>query len=157
MVRELASHQCGPGSNPVVSVMWLEFVVGSPPWSDRFSHLLNSQHFQIQIRSGTNGHVYTSSYELLGDSSVNKLQFATNCKHNFTLVVPTGLDESCTVAWPFFIAVTITNSAALCSARICLRIRLLLWEKGEYSKGKAPWYQCTHARTHELCTCKEKC
>ena len=36
MVRELASHQCGPGSNPVISVMWVEFVVGSPPCSERF-------------------------------------------------------------------------------------------------------------------------
>ena len=42
------------------------------------------------------------------------------------------------------------------SACICLRIRLLLWEKGEYSKGKASWYQCTHASMHELCPCKER-
>ena len=37
-----------------------------------------------------------------------------------------------------------------CSVRICLRIRLFLWEKGEYSNGKAPLYQCTHARAVPL-------
>ena len=36
MVRELASHQCGPGSNPVISIMWVEFVVGSLHCSERF-------------------------------------------------------------------------------------------------------------------------
>ena len=40
----------------------------------RFSHLLKNQHFQIPIRSGTHGHVSTSSYELLSDPWVNKLQ-----------------------------------------------------------------------------------
>ena len=34
-----------------------------------------NQHFQIPIRSGTHGHVSTSSYELLSDPWVNKLQF----------------------------------------------------------------------------------
>ena len=30
MVKALASHQCGPGSNPGISyAMWVEFVVGS--------------------------------------------------------------------------------------------------------------------------------
>ena len=38
MVRALASHQCGPGSNPGVDViMWVEFVVGSLSCSERFS------------------------------------------------------------------------------------------------------------------------
>ena len=41
----------------------------------RFSPLLKNQHFQIPIRSGTHGHVSTSSYELLSDPWVNKLQF----------------------------------------------------------------------------------
>ena len=41
----------------------------------RFSPLLQNQHFQIPIRSGTHGHVSTSSYELLSDPWVNKLQF----------------------------------------------------------------------------------
>ena len=36
---------------------------------------MNDQHFQIPIRSGTHGHVSTSSYELLSDPLVNKLQF----------------------------------------------------------------------------------
>ena len=35
VVRALASHQCGPGSNPGVD-MWVEFVVGSLPCSERF-------------------------------------------------------------------------------------------------------------------------
>ena len=60
--------------------MWIDFVVGSLPRSRkevflrvlRFSPLLKNQHFQIPIRSGTHGHVYTSSYELLGASWVNK-------------------------------------------------------------------------------------
>ena len=29
MVRALASHLCGPGSNPGVNAMWVEFVVVS--------------------------------------------------------------------------------------------------------------------------------
>ena len=35
VVRALASHQCGPGSNPGVGaiIMWVEFVVGSLPCS----------------------------------------------------------------------------------------------------------------------------
>ena len=40
----------------------------------RFSPLLKNQHFQIPIRSGTHGHVSTSSYELLNAPWVNKLQ-----------------------------------------------------------------------------------
>ena len=35
MVRTLASHQCGPGSNPGAG-MWVEFVVGSLPCCERF-------------------------------------------------------------------------------------------------------------------------
>ena len=41
----------------------------------RFSPLLKNQHFQFPIRSGTHGHVSTSSYELLSPPWVNKLQF----------------------------------------------------------------------------------
>ena len=62
--------------------MWVEFVVDSLPCSERFflrvlrfSPLLKNQHFQIPIRSGTHGHVSTSSYELLSAPWVNKLQF----------------------------------------------------------------------------------
>ena len=37
MVRALASHQCGLGSNPGVDVItWVEFVVGSLLSSERF-------------------------------------------------------------------------------------------------------------------------
>ena len=41
----------------------------------RFFPLLKNQHFEIPIRSGTHGHVSTSSYELFSDPWVNKLQF----------------------------------------------------------------------------------
>ena len=58
--------------------MWVEFVVSSLREVFlrvlRFSPLLKNQHFQIPIRSGTHGHVSTSSYELLSDPWVNKLQ-----------------------------------------------------------------------------------
>ena len=39
MVTALASHQCGPGSNPGVGAIpvWVEFVVGSLLCSERFS------------------------------------------------------------------------------------------------------------------------
>ena len=43
----------------------------------RFSPLLKNQHFQIAIRSGMHGHVSTSSYKLLSDPWVNKLQQIT--------------------------------------------------------------------------------
>ena len=38
VMRALASHQCGPGSNPGVDAIcaWVEFVVGSLPCSERF-------------------------------------------------------------------------------------------------------------------------
>ena len=36
MVRALASNQCGPNSNPGINAMWVEFVVGSLPCSERF-------------------------------------------------------------------------------------------------------------------------
>ena len=63
--------------------MWVESVVGSPACSERFFSGYNgfplsfnkNQHFQIPIRSGTHGHVSTSSCELLSDPWVNKLQF----------------------------------------------------------------------------------
>ena len=48
----------------------------------RFSPFLKNQHFQIPIRSGTHGHVSTSSYELLSDPWVSKLQFTI---YNFFL------------------------------------------------------------------------
>ena len=44
-------------------------------WVLRFSPLLENQHFQLPIRSGTHGHVSASSYELLSAPWVNKLQF----------------------------------------------------------------------------------
>ena len=36
VMRALASHQCGPGSNPGVDAICVEFIVGSLPWSKRF-------------------------------------------------------------------------------------------------------------------------
>ena len=60
--------------------MWVELVIGSLLLQEvflrvlQFSPLLKNQHFQIPIGSGTHGHVSTSSYELLSDPWVNKLQ-----------------------------------------------------------------------------------
>ena len=58
VVRVVASHQCGLGSNSHYRRhMWVEFVVGSLLCSGRFfsgyfgvSSLLKNQHFQIPIR-----------------------------------------------------------------------------------------------------------
>ena len=82
VVRPLASHQCGPGSNPGVDAICglsLLLVLSLGPRGFlrvlQFSPLLKNQHFQIPIRSGTHGHVSASSYELLSDPWVNKLQF----------------------------------------------------------------------------------
>ena len=36
-VKARASHQCGLGSVPALSHMWVEFVVGSRPCSESFS------------------------------------------------------------------------------------------------------------------------
>ena len=55
----------------------------------RFSPLLKNQHFKIPIRSGTHGHVSTSSYELLSAPWVNKLQY--NYKLRKFLQAPCGL------------------------------------------------------------------
>ena len=72
------------------SHMWVEFVVGSPLCREvflrvlRFSPLLKNQHFKIPIRSGTHGHVLTSSHELLSTPWVNKFQFTVlshSCTH----------------------------------------------------------------------------
>ena len=61
VVRALASHQCGLGSNPSINttIKWVEFVVGSLPCSKRsfsrysgFTHPQN-QHFQIQFNQGS--------------------------------------------------------------------------------------------------------
>ena len=77
-MRALASHQCGPGSNPgvdaicelilllVLSLAPRGFSLGTPVFPSP----------QIPIKSGTHGHVSTSSYELLSAPWVNKLQFS---------------------------------------------------------------------------------
>ena len=64
VVRALASHQCGPGSNPgidAIKIMWVEFVVGSLPCSERFfsgysgfplSSKTNTSKFQFDQESG---------------------------------------------------------------------------------------------------------
>ena len=81
VVRTLASHQCGPGSNPsgvdaICGVSLLLVLYSGFPLS------LKNQHrdFQIPIRSGTHGHVSASSYELLSAPWVNKLQKLQNYK-----------------------------------------------------------------------------
>ena len=54
----LASHQCVPGSIPGPDIMWVEFVVGSLPCSERFfsgysgfplSSKTNTSKFQIDL------------------------------------------------------------------------------------------------------------
>ena len=60
VVKALASHQCGPGSNPGVDGhMWVECVVGSLLCSERlfsgysgFFPLLKNQQFQFDQESG---------------------------------------------------------------------------------------------------------
>ena len=78
VVRALASHQCGSGSNPGVD-MWVEFVVGSLLCSGRFfsgysgfplSPKTNTSKFQFDLeRTDTE----KRALELLGASWVNKL------------------------------------------------------------------------------------
>ena len=78
MVRALASHQCGRGSNPGVD-MWVEFVVGSLLCSERFfsgysgfplSPKTNTSKFQFDLeRTDTE----KRALKLLGASWVNKL------------------------------------------------------------------------------------
>ena len=81
MVRALASHQCGPGSNPGVD-MWVEFVLGSLLCSERFfseypgfplSPKTNTSKFQFDPeRTDTE----KRALKLFGASWVNKLQIA---------------------------------------------------------------------------------
>ena len=67
----------------------------------RFSPLLKNQHFQIPIRSGTHGRVSTSSYELLRDPWVNKLQFTIFFTIFFSPLPPTTWRaEFCPVTTP---------------------------------------------------------
>ena len=81
MVIALASHQCGPGSNPrpdaisglslllvlVFAPRWVEFVVGSRPCSEgfstvlRFSSLHKNQHF---LNSNSIGNLRATSYSV---------------------------------------------------------------------------------------------
>ena len=84
--RALASHQCGPGSNPGVN-MWVEFVVGSLLCSERFfsaysgfplSPKTNTSKFQFDLeRTDTE----KRALELLGASWVNKLQLHFYISH----------------------------------------------------------------------------
>ena len=83
VVRALASHQCGPGSNhgfDAIHVCGLSSLLvlvlaprGFSPCISVFS-LLKNKHFQIPFRSGTHGHVSTTSWELLNAPWVKKCQ-----------------------------------------------------------------------------------
>ena len=83
VVRALASYQCGPGSNPgvdAIHVCWLSLLLvlvlaprGFSPCISVFP-LLKNKHFQIPFRSGTHGHVSTTSWELLNAPWVKKCQ-----------------------------------------------------------------------------------
>ena len=62
--------------------MWVEFVAGSLPCSERFFFAYSgfplsskNQQFQIPIQSGMHWHISMSSQELLSASRVNKLHF----------------------------------------------------------------------------------
>ena len=73
-MRPLASQQCGLGwvcclFSSLLQEVFLRVL--------RFSPLLKNQHFQILVRSGTHGHVSTSSYEFLNAHWVNKLHITT--------------------------------------------------------------------------------
>ena len=82
VVRALASHQCGPGSNPAVdAICGLSLLLvlclaprGFFPGTPVFSPLVKDQHFQISIRSGKHRHVSTNSHEVLSAPWLNKLQ-----------------------------------------------------------------------------------
>ena len=75
--------------------MWVEFVVGSLPRSERFFSgyygfplsKVKNEHFQIPIRSGTHGYVSASSYELLSAPWVKKLQLQSQLI-SYTLLIP---------------------------------------------------------------------
>ena len=81
VARALASHQCGPGSNPDVD-MWVEFVVGSLRCSERFfsgysgfplSPKTNTSKFQFDLeRTDTE----KRALKLLGASWLNKLHLS---------------------------------------------------------------------------------
>ena len=53
VVRALASHECGPGSNAGLKaiIMWVEFVVGSLPCSERFFSRYSS--FPLSLKTNT--------------------------------------------------------------------------------------------------------
>ena len=138
MVRELASHRYGPGSNLVIGVMWVEFVVGSPSCSERFF----SGYSVFPVSSITNTFKFKFDLER---SDMFVCKQITICNKFQTYFYTCGSDW---VRRKLHMAILYCGKHyQQCSARICLRIRLLLWEKGEFSNGKAPWYQCTHART----------
>ena len=64
VVRKLASHKCGPLSIPGVDavIMWVKFVVGFLPCSDRF--FSGCSGFSPLLKNKRHGHVSTSSYVL---------------------------------------------------------------------------------------------
>ena len=78
VVRALAFHHCGPGSNPgvkaICGVSFSPLFREAFLWVLRFSPLLKNQHLQISIRSGMHGDISASSHELLRAPWVNKLQ-----------------------------------------------------------------------------------
>ena len=94
VVRELASHQCGPGLIPGPGVMWVEFVVGSLLCSERFFSgysgfplSLKTNISKFQFDSGMHGHFWTSSCELLSAPWVNKLHLYLQIKCQNKLVM----------------------------------------------------------------------
>ena len=85
--------------------MWVEFVVGSFPCSERFFSgyygfplsKVKNEHLQIPIRSGTHGFVSTSSYELLSAPWVNKLPITITITINFIYLTYTRKNRNWSV------------------------------------------------------------
>ena len=80
VVRALASHQCGPCSNPsVVAICGMSLLVvlsfaprGFSPVTPLFPRLFNNQHFQTPIRNRTHGHV-SLVLRLVGKQIIKKI------------------------------------------------------------------------------------
>lgn len=88
VVIALARHQRGLGFEPPASMPYVVWACCcfSPLlrevflWVSQFAALLKNQHFQIRIRSGTQGYVSTKSQNLLRAPWGNTLQFTVRPK-----------------------------------------------------------------------------
>ena len=134
--RALVSQQCCPGSNPGVDAMrGLSLLLFLSRLPRGFSPgtpvlpLLQNQHFQIPIRSGTHGHNSTSSYELLSAPWVNTLQFNTIIHFNN---LAEAIEAAVTPEW---IVIHTTVSLVWRSQRF---LDMLAKDKPRTTAGKQP-------------------